>query len=60
MYIRNDEPSLDDLLSDEVTRLVMARDGFSDQVVRALVRDVRRRLQARCQASEESVSGCAA
>ena len=60
MYIRNNEPSLEDLLSDEVTRLVMARDGFSDQVVRALVRDVQRRLQARRQAPEESVSGCAA
>jgi hypothetical protein len=60
MYIRNNEPSIEDLLSDEVTRLVMARDGFSDQVVRALVRDVQRRLQACRQASEDPLSGRAA
>jgi hypothetical protein len=47
MYVRNREPSVEELLSDDITRLVMARDGLSDQVVRALVRDVQRRLNAR-------------
>ncbi|HXZ01017.1 MAG TPA: hypothetical protein VEI03_13530 [Stellaceae bacterium] len=60
MYIRNNEPSIEDLLSDEVTRLVMARDGFSDHMVRALVRDVQRRLHARHKAPEEPPSECAA
>jgi hypothetical protein len=47
MYIRNREPSLDELLSDPVTRLVMARDGFSDEAVRMLIKEARRRLLAR-------------
>jgi len=47
MYVRNHEPPIEELLSDEITRLVMARDGLSDQVVRDLVRDVQRRLRAR-------------
>jgi hypothetical protein len=50
MYVRNDEPSLEELLSDEATRLLMARDGLSVQAVRALVRDVQRRLGARREA----------
>lgn len=60
MYFRNKEPSIEDLLSDEVTRLVMARDGFSDHMVRALVRDVGRRLHARRQAPEDPLSDRAA
>ncbi len=60
MYFRNNEPSIEDLLSDEVTRLVMARDGFSDHMVRALVRDVRRRLHARRPAPEDPLSDRAA
>jgi hypothetical protein len=44
MYIRNREPSLDDLLNDPVTRLVMARDGFSDEAVRRLIAEARQRL----------------
>jgi hypothetical protein len=47
MYFRNREPSLDDLLSDPVTRLVMARDGFSDEAVRTLLQETRRRLMTR-------------
>ncbi|MGO8917610.1 MAG: hypothetical protein ACLQJR_17030 [Stellaceae bacterium] len=60
MYVRNTEPSVEELLGDEITRLVMARDGLSDQIVRALVRDVQRRLQARRQAMEIARSGRAA
>lgn len=47
MYVRNNEPSVDELLSDEVAQLVMARDGLSDDAVRALFREVGRRLEAR-------------
>ena len=47
MFFRNREPSLDELLSDPVTRLVMARDGFSDEAVRTLLQETRRRLLVR-------------
>ena len=47
MFVRNREPSLDELLSDPVTRLVMARDGFSDEAVRTLLQETRRRLMIR-------------
>ncbi len=40
--------------------MVMARDGLSDQVVRALVRDVQRRLKARRLALETAFAGRAA
>ena len=60
MYIRNHEPSIEELLSDEIARLLMARDGLSDQIVRALVRDVQRRLQARRLALGGAVSERAA
>ncbi len=60
MYVRNSEPSVEELLSDDITRMVMARDGLSDQVVRALVRDVQRRLKARRLALETAFAGHAA
>lgn len=60
MYIRNDEPTVDELLNDEVMRLLMARDGLSDQAVRALVRDVQRRLRARREAPCGALAECAA
>ncbi len=60
MYVRNSEPSVEELLSDDITRMVMARDGLSDQVVRALVRDVQRRLKARRLALETAFAGRAA
>jgi hypothetical protein len=50
MYVRNDEPTIEELLSDEVTRLVMARDGLSDHAVRLMIRDIQRRLRARREA----------
>ncbi len=59
MYIRNVEPALEDLLSDDVTRLVMARDGLSDNVLRALLRDVQRRLGSRRNASASSLGRAA-
>ncbi len=60
MYIRNVEPALEDLLSDEIMRLVMARDGLSDNVVRALLRDVQRRLGSRRDAPGSARVGRAA
>jgi hypothetical protein len=60
MYVRNSEPSVEELLSDDITRMVMARDGLSDQIVRALVRDVQRRLKARRQALESAFAEHAA
>jgi hypothetical protein len=50
MYLCNDEPTVDELLRDETARLLMARDGLSDNIVRALVRDVQRRLRTRREA----------
>ena len=47
MYLRNREPSLDELLDDPITRAVMARDGLCVETVRALVAETRRRLQGR-------------
>jgi hypothetical protein len=46
MYLCNDEPTVEELLRDEAARLLMARDGLSDNIVRALVRDVQRRLRS--------------
>ena len=51
MYIRNREPSVDEMLSDPVIQLVMERDGLSDDEVRTLMADTKRRLEA------ESFSG---
>jgi hypothetical protein len=50
MYLCNDEPTVEELLRDEAARLLMARDGLSDNIVRALVRDVQRRLRTRREA----------
>lgn len=46
MYLRNKEPSIDELLNDEVLRLVMARDGLSEAMLRAVIRDAQNRLLA--------------
>jgi hypothetical protein len=51
MYTGNDEPSVEELLTDEAARLLMARDGLSAAIVRALVRDVQRCLGERQWAS---------
>jgi hypothetical protein len=40
-YLGNDEPSLDELLGDDVLRRVMARDGVQPDHVRALAGYVR-------------------
>ncbi len=46
MYFRNSEPSVDELLNDPVMQLIMARTGLSEAAVRALMAEVKRRLQA--------------
>lgn len=40
-YLGNDEPSLDELLDDDVLRRVMARDGVQPDHVRALAGYIR-------------------
>lgn len=60
MYFRNKEPTIEELLNDEITRLIMARDGFDDHTLRALFRDVQRRLEALSPAAKAPPSGCAA
>ena len=42
--LRSAEPSLHELLSDPVARLLMARDGTSAENVRKLFEEMRRRL----------------
>ena len=59
MYVRNREPSLDELLNDPVTRLVMARDGFSDEAVRMLLAEARQRLLARDGAQAQGATASA-
>lgn len=46
MYIRNREPSVDEILSDPLIRLVMTRDGQSDDAVRKLMAEAKRRVAA--------------
>jgi hypothetical protein len=45
MYIRNREPSVDEILSDPLIRLIMERDGLNDAAVRTLIADTKRRLE---------------
>lgn len=40
-FMGNDEPSLDELLADDVLRRVMARDGVQPEYLRALAAHVR-------------------
>jgi hypothetical protein len=54
MYAGNDEPTVEELLSDEMMRLLMARDRLSLQAVRVAVREARRRLRKRRQATEHA------
>lgn len=45
MYIRNTEPSIDDLLDDPIALLLMARDGLSPAAIRAVLGQAKERLQ---------------
>ncbi|HEX7967160.1 MAG TPA: hypothetical protein VF502_03000 [Stellaceae bacterium] len=56
MYVRNREPSVDELLNDPVMQLIMARNGLSDEAVRALIADLKRRLQAQFAAADAAES----
>lgn len=47
MYVGNDEPSIEELLSDETARLLLARDGLDLQTVHRLVREAQHRLRRR-------------
>ena len=59
MYVRNREPSLEELLNDPVTRLIMARDGFSDEAMRTLIAETRRRLLAHDRVQSEGATASA-
>jgi hypothetical protein len=39
-FTLNEEPSLDELLSEPIIRLLMARDGVDEEIVRRLAGDV--------------------
>ena len=48
------EPSLDDMLKDPIVRILMKRDGLSEEMVRAVFRDAARRLRARSERVERA------
>ncbi len=41
------EPTLDEMLADPIVRMVMARDGVSDETVRGVFEEAAKRLRAR-------------
>jgi len=47
MYFRNTEPTVEELLDDPITHLLMARDRLQSEQVWAYVNDARRRLRDR-------------
>ena len=47
MYLRNAEPSVEELLNDPIAYLLMARDGLLPEQVWAYVNDARRKLRDR-------------
>lgn len=42
-----DEPTLDEMLADPIVRMVMERDGVSDQTVRGVLEEAAKRLRLR-------------
>jgi len=47
MYLRNVEPTVEELLNDPIACLLMARDGLQSEQVWACVNDARRKLSGR-------------
>ncbi len=43
------EPALDDMLADPIVRILMERDGLSEDSVRRVFRDAAKRLRARAE-----------
>jgi hypothetical protein len=41
------EPTLDEMLADPIVRIVMARDGVSDETVRSVLEEAAKRLRLR-------------
>jgi len=56
MYIRNAEPTVEELLNDPIAHLLMARDGIEPEQVWAHVNDARRKLRDREAQKHEAVS----
>lgn len=46
-YLRNDEPSLDEILDEPIVRLMMDRDGVKPQSLRTILSEVSRRVTDR-------------
>ena len=44
LYSGNIEPTLDELLSDPITQLLLGRDGLALETTRAIAEDARQRL----------------
>jgi hypothetical protein len=47
MYLRNAEPTVEELLNDPIAHLLMERDGLQPEQVWASVNDARQMLKAR-------------
>lgn len=47
MYLRNAEPSVEELLNDPIARLLRARDGLQPEQVWVCVNDARQKLKTR-------------
>ncbi len=56
LYLGNREPSLDEVFSDPIVRLVLARDGLPVEAARAFAELARRRLRQESQSPDEPSS----
>jgi hypothetical protein len=54
------EPTVEELLSDPITKLLMARDRLRPEVVWACVRDARRKLKERAARESARIHTCLA
>lgn len=46
MYLRNLEPSIEELLDDPIAHLLMRCDGIDAEIVRDFIEDIRRNTRA--------------
>ena len=56
MYLRNAEPTIEELLNDPIAHLLMARDRLQSEQVWAYVNGARRRLRDREAQEHEAVA----
>ena len=55
MYLRNAEPTVEELLNDPIAHLLRARDGLKTEQVWAYINDARRKLGER-EAPQQAVA----